>query len=308
MKILNPPVKLCTEILEFLYVFSSRKKECKIEVLKKHFDVTPNYWDRAFSFLTDNNLILSTSSESVSLSPEVFDQLEKSTENSKEIVLEQLMKVQPFIEFTYFLGKGKSEKESIKLVTSLYDLHQGEETILKIFKEWIKISGINILKNRPKSKALDELKDSLQNKLYANNFIKEFLGNNLRKISEQVITELSDAVKEIPEDNEASVNEAGRALEDFLRIDLAQDIDLTHCSGIAEIGSELNKHGEYPKKLNNLCIGLSSVRSMGKAHGSDRTLKVKWDVTDHSAIGYIIIVLSVIKSYLIFRQRNKLIF
>ena len=79
-------------------------------------------------------------------------------------------------------------------------------------------------------------------------------------------------------------------------------------SGIAEIGNELNKHDDYPKKLNNLCVGLSNIRSMGKAHGSDKTLKAKWTITENGAIGYIIIVLSVIKSYLRFKQENSLIF
>ena len=308
MKIPNPPTKLCGDILEFIYEFSSRKKECRIEVLKRHFNVSLNYWERAFSFLTNNGLVLSVAPETITLSQDMFAQLEKSTQNSKKIVLEQIMKIQPFIEFTYFLGRGKSEKDSIKLVVSLYDLQQSEETVLKIFKEWIQLLGIKISEVPLKNKTLDGIKNSLQNKLYANNFIKEFLGDDLRKVSEQAITELSDSIKEIPEDNEASINEAGRALEDFLRIDLGQDVDLTQCSGIAEIGNELNKHDDYPKKLNNLCVGLSNIRSMGKAHGSDKTLKAKWTITENGAIGYIIIVLSVIKSYLRFKQENSLIF
>lgn len=132
--------------------------------------------------------------------------------------------------------------------------------------------------------------------------------NDLRNVSEQVITELSNAIKEIPQDNEASVNEAGRALEDFLRLDLAGDVDLSHCSGIGEIANELNKYPQYPKKLNSLCLGLSSIRSIGKAHGADKILKVKWSITEHGATGYIIMVLSVIKSYQTFKRENKTIF
>jgi hypothetical protein len=218
------------------------------------------------------------------------------------------MRSQPFIEFTYFIGKGKTEKESVKLVRSLYEIKQSDSVVLKIFQEWIKLLDIDVSEKPLGNKTLDGIKDSLQNKLYANNFIKEFLGDELHSISEQVVAKLSEAIKQIPKDNESSVNEAGRALEDFLRIDLAKDIDLTGCSGIGEIGNELNKHAQYPKKLNNLCVGLANVRSMGKAHGSDRSLKVEWIITEHGAIGYIIMVLSLIKSYLVFKQENKPIF
>lgn len=308
MKIINPPISLCSSVLEFLYEFEIRKKECRKDVLEKHFRLSRRYLNSALSFLRDHNLITHPKAELIAISEEAYNALNKSLANSKKVVLEKLMTLQPFIEFTYFLGKDKSEKESIRLALSLYDIKQNELVVLKIFKEWINLLGIKISESSSKNKTLDGIKDSLQNKLYANNFIKEFLGDDLHNVSGQVVEELSDAIKEIPKDNESSINEAGRALEDFLRVDLAQDVDLTNCSGIGEIGNELNKHNQYPKKLNNLCVGLSSIRSMGKAHGSDRTLKVPWLITEHGVIGYIIMVLSVIKSYLIFQQENKLIF
>lgn len=307
MKIINPPVKLCRDILEFLYEFNSRNKECNLRVVEKYFNVSSSYLSLALLFL-NNQGIISIDNSIIALSPKAKTSLDKSLTNVRKIILEQLMSFQPFIEFTYFLGKGKSDKDSARLVKSLYGLEHEEILILKVFRAWIKLLDIKILKTPSKNKTIDGIKESLQNKLYANNFIKEFLKDDLRNISEQVIAELSDAIKEIPEDNEASVNEAGKALEDFLRIDLANDIDLTHCSGIGEIGNELNKYTHYPKKLNNLCVGLSNIRSMGKAHGSDKTLKTKWAITEQSAIGYVIIVLSILKSYLIFKKESKLIF
>lgn len=308
MKIPNPPIKLCSSIIEFLYEFDSRKKECKFEVLKKHFELTPDYFNRALSFLSDHELISNTGLEVISLSPKSFDSLKKSAGNSRKLVLEEIMKIQPFIEFTYFLGKGKSEEESVKLATSLYDLRQKNESILKIFKEWLKHLNIKISKKPPRNKTLDGIKNSLQSRLYANNFLKEFFGNDLRNIPAQVISELAEGIKNISKDNDLSVNESGRALEDFLRTH-ASDVDLTDCSGIAQIGSKLNKHDDrYPQKLNNICVGLSNIRSMGKAHGLDKKLRAKWDITDDVAIGYIIIVLALIRSYFTFKQEAKLIF
>lgn len=308
MKILNPPIKLCAEVLEFLYEFSSRKKECRLDILKKNFSVSTAYLDRALSFLVHHRIIIYATPGIVALSKDAEDDLKKSSENSMKLVLERLMETQPFIEFIYFLGKGKTETESVGLVIYLYDLHQDETTVLKIFREWIKILSISTSENPVKNKTIEGIRDSLQNKLYANNFVKDFLGNDLSNVSQQVVAELSQAIKEIPSDNESSVNEAGKALEDFLRLDLAQDVNLSHCSGIGEIGNELNKHSQYPNKLNNLCVGLTNVRSMGKAHGSDKTLKKKWSVTEQGALGYIITVLSVIKSYLTFKRENKLIY
>ena len=308
MKIPNPPVKLCSSIIEFLYEFNSRKKECKFAVLRKHFELTPNYLNRALSFLGSQKLINYTNSKNITLSPKSIDSLKKSQKNSRNLVLEEIMKIQPFIEFTYFLGKGKSEEESVKLVISLYDLQQRHESILKIFKEWLKHLDIKISKKPPRNKTLDGMKSSLQSKLYANNFLKEFFGNNLHNIPTQVTSALAEGIENVSKDNDLSVNESGKALEDFLRTH-ASDIDLTNCSGIAQIGSKLNKYDDrYPQKLNNICVGLSNIRSMGKAHGLDKRLRTKWDITDDVAIGYIIIVLSLVRSYLTFKKEGKLIF
>ena len=259
MKILNPPVKLSASIIEFLHEFSSRGKECKLEVLIKHFGVSTKYLKLSLSFLSNNSLIIYPSPDIVTLQTNVISLLDKSKANSRKLVLEQFMKLQPFIEFTFFLGKGKSENESIKLVKSLYDIDQDESVILGIFKEWIRLLNIKISTTPFKNETLDGIRDSLQNKLRANNFIKEFLGNNLHNVSEQVITELSDAIKEIPEDNETSVNEAGRALEDFLRIDLAKDVNLTKLADKTE--------GYTGADLEALCreAGLLSLRKDIKA-------------------------------------------
>ncbi|QQG43592.1 MAG: hypothetical protein HYW45_01065 [Candidatus Daviesbacteria bacterium] len=277
-------------------------------MLEKHFQLSQRYLNSALSFLEIHNLIIYPEPGVITLSDEVCDKLSVSLINSRKMLLDSLMQSQAFIEFTYFIGKGKNEKESVRLILSLYDIKQSEAVVLKIFQEWIKLLGIKISEKPLKNQTLDGIKNSLQNKLYANNFIKEFLDDDLRNVSEQVITELSNAIKEIPEDNEASINEGGRALEDFLRLDLAKDIDLSRCSGIGEIANELNKYPQYPKKLNSLCLGLSSVRSIGKAHGADKILKVKWSITEHGATGYIIMVLSVIKSYLVFKQESKTVF
>ena len=291
-----------------MYEFDTRGKICSDSAIKTHFQISTPYLGKALEFLSFNNLIKYEEHGSVSLTNEARTELSKSTTNSVKLVLDQLMEVQPFIEFTYFLGKGKTENDSIKLVSSLYNLSQQKDTLVKIFREWIKLLGITVSDSVVVNKTLEGLQNTFQNRLYANNFIKEFLKDDLHNISEQVLSELANAVRDIQTDNESSVNEAGRALEDFLRLDLATSIDLTHCNGIAQIGNELNKHIEFPQKLNNICVGLSNIRSMGKAHGVDKVLKTSWGITENSATGYIILVLSLIKSYLIYKNEGKTFF
>lgn len=306
MKILNPPLKLCVEILEFVFEFQTRKKQCTSTQLRDHFKVTQVYYQNAVQFLKSHNLLL-IKGDYVDLSDFCYGQISKSPNIVRQMLLEILMGNQPFIEFTYFLGKGKSEAESVKLVKYLYEIEQSESTLLKIFKEWIRILNIKISPVLLKNETLDGIKESLENKLLANNFIKDFLGDELHNVSEQVITKLSNSIKDITQDNDNSVNEAGRAMEDFLRLDLAKGIDLTRCSGLGEIGNELNKYS-YPKKLNNLCLGLANIRSMGKAHGVDKSLNLPWTISDHAAIGYIIMILSLIKSYLVYERTKSLVF
>lgn len=152
------------------------------------------------------------------------------------------------------------------------------------------------------------MEESSRDKLSANKFLKNEFGDFYHQISDVVLDDLSTAIQKIIKEPAESINAAGRALEDFFRLDIGKKVDLTKCSGIVQITNELNKFPDYPNKLNNISAALGNVRSMGKAHGVDKKLKERWKITEPSVIGYIILIISIIKSYLEYNKTKQLIF
>lgn len=227
---------------------------------------------------------------------------------SKNIVSETIINLQPFVEYTYFLGRGKSVLESVNLVRTIYQVEQKPEILNKIFSSWINFVGINPNIKPINNNTIKKLEESIENKLKINKFLKQEFGSHFHSISQDVISDLFTAIQNINKSPKQSINDAGTAIEDCLRIDICKKHDLSKCSGIVQITNTLNKYPEeFPTKLNNIVAALGNIRSMGKAHGVDRKIKERWAVTPETAISCIVLTVSLIKSYFEYQDNGKLI-
>ncbi|MBW2981758.1 hypothetical protein KY343_02650 [Candidatus Woesearchaeota archaeon] len=304
IKIINPPIKLTKAVMEFLNECSRRGKTCSYEDIVGYFSKTESYVKKCIDFLLNKEILIEKEGK-YSLSKEVQKQVNQN--NSLQIVKETLAKDKLFAEYVYFVSNGKSNQEAAKLVKTVYGIEQKENVITQVFNEWISLLEINVSNKRYKNPSIENL-EAIKNKVQANKFLKNELNEFFKDVSTKVLDDLSEAIVNIKSNKEDAVNDTGRALEDFLRLDLASDINLEKCAGIVQITNELNKHPEYPTKLNNIAASLGNVRSMGKAHGADAKLKQRWTITETAAFSYILMVICLIKSYLEYKNNKKSIF
>ncbi len=306
-KILNPPIKLTAEIIIYVYECTKRKKVCNEKEIRLFVNKTDSYITKSLDFLKEKEIIISKN-EGFILKKELMQKLSGQISGAEQIIKSFLIKDKKFIEYSYFISVGQNPDKSAKILKSIYNLDQNEKIIIKIFNEWITYLKIDIKQKISKNETVYALEKSIDNKLLANKFLREEFGELFSKISEDVLDDLATAITKLNKKNEEAINDAGRALEDFLRIDLANNINLKKCSGIVQISNELNKYEEFPTKLNNISSALGNIRSMGKAHGVDAKLKERWTIKTDSTMAYILLILSIIKSYLNYKEHKYTVF
>ena len=292
------------EILEFLFTFERRDKYNTEKEILEYFNKTLTYTKSAVNFLKFFELVYIESNH-IKIKKEVFKRIDGTKQKSLMMMKERLIRFKPYIEYNYFLSIGKKEDESSKLVKKIYMIKQDETKINKIFKDWSKSLNIQQdIKPIIASKEIDSLNKSLNDELLINQFLREQFGEHYNSINQDLIEDLVKSLKDYKKNPRKSINDAGRALEDFLRLDFAKSIDLTKCSGIIQIANTLNSNSISSKKQNGVLMGLGNIRSMGDAHGIDSKEGERWVIKDTSALVYILIVIKTMISLLDYRKGN----
>lgn len=306
MKILNPPIRVTSQIIVFLFECTKRKKGCSQREILDYIGKTETYVLSALEFLKVQSIVIEKN-DKYFLSEKILRGFDGNQNSANNIIKNTFVNNKLFVEYTYFLSKGLNPDQSAKTIKSIYQIGNNESTIVKIFSDWIKFLNIKINLKPNRNKVIESL-EATTNTLQANKFLKEEFRDFYNEISPDVLKDLRDAIINLKSKREESINDSGRALEDFLRMDLAPNFNLKKCSGIVQITNELNKHPEFPTKLNNIASSLGNVRSMGKAHGVDAKLKQRWDITETAAISYITMIICLMKSYLEYKNNKKTIF
>lgn len=295
-------------ILEYLFTLEKRNKTSTAQDVHEFFKKTAQYTKNAISFLTYFKII-EEKEDFVKLDKHVFKRLDGSRDKSVLVLKDRIIKFKPYIEYYHFLSVGKNAEESAKLVKMVYDIRQDTHRVIKIFEYWSKFLKIKHDKRPTEySSELSQLNKSLNDELSIQKFLRDQFGDHYKKIGSDVSDDLVEALKDYKTDPSKSVNDAGRALEDFLRIDFAKSINLTHCSGIIQLSNELNRHIISTKKHNGIIAGLGHIRSMGDAHGADKTEGERWVINEYSALFYALMVIKTIVSMIEYKNNNSLIF
>jgi len=308
IKIPEANLNYSCEIIEHIFTCEKRSKIVKIKDVHNFFNKTKHYTDSAISFLLFLE-ILTQDGQKLKIENDTYKKLNGSREKTVILFKNKITRFKPYIEYNYFLSIGKSSNESAKLVKYIYTLDKNEDKIIKIFDYWSKFLNIEHDKKPTEySNEIEQLNSSLNNQILIQKFLKEQFEEYYKDISNNVIDDLIEALTDYKKDPSKSINDAGRALEDFLRIDLVKSVDLTNCSGIIQISNELNRHTISTKKHNGLIAGLGHIRSMGDAHGADRLHGERWGINENSALFYVIIVIKTINSLFEYQKNEKLIF
>lgn len=296
------------EILEYLLTLEKRDKFSTIQDIHDFFKKTNQYTKKAISFLLFFKII-HEDANFIKINKEVYKNLDGSRERSVLILKGHIIKFKPYVEYYYFISIKKSEEDSAKLIQNIYNIKQDSSRIITIFNKWSNFLNIKHENNPTEfSNELSLLSNSINNEMLIQKFLREQFGNHYNKIGSYVIADLVEALKDYKINSRKSINDAGRAMEDFLRLDFSKSISLEHCSGIVQIANELNRYTISTKKHNGIVIGLGNIRSMGDAHGADKKEGERWIINEYSALFYTLLVIKTIVSILEYQNNHNLIF
>ena len=308
-RIPNAPIKHTCEVLEYIRTLQVRNKEVTSELILVHFGKTPAYTKEAIQFLIfldivfNNETILEIKSEFAKL-------MDGNRETTRLLLKNELIRYRPFIEFISFTNnEGKKTDEAAKLVKDIYNIKNPEKVIATIFSKWINDFAIST--SKPSNLRIDNFpfsEERVDSELAAQEFLRSHFGEKYVVINRKVLDDLQEAILDCESDPSKALNDAGRALEDFLRIDFAPEIDLSKFSGIVQIADRFNSQKVSAKKHNGAIAGLGHVRSMGDAHGIDKEENERWIVKGPSVKAYILMVLALMNSLMEYKTGKNLVF
>ena len=276
-KIKHVSIEVLSEVLEIIYHLQRYNyNSIGIKEILRHCSKSEPYIKNTLIMLEELNL-LEISVDNYLIPSEHFKAIH-SPESIKSLIESAIRKYPPFIEFLYLCSIGKSKESASKMVRDIFRIETDENIIHKTFSAWSSVLGIKINKITPLRAIVSEEQNKFNDKTQAILFIREQFGEDISKIQKNIFEDLVEALMDFKKDPNKTVNDAGRALEDFLRYSSKGKVDLSKCSGIIQISNELNRKGApiSSKKHNGVLIGLGNIRSMGDAHGIDMFEEQRW--------------------------------
>lgn len=147
MKLIDPSYKLCEEILDTLIHFTKKSESVEETTIYKAINKTLPYVKKAIDYLIQINVII-RNNHKLSLSEEFRGNLVPIS-----IIKKGVTNFEPFREYLKIIQSGKTEKTSIKLVKTTYNIENDFKKILEIFNKKLQfldtdIPVIPIIKNK----------------------------------------------------------------------------------------------------------------------------------------------------------------
>lgn len=236
------------------------------------------------------------------------------------IFREHLQKFEPFILFITLLSKGNSVDDSSRKIKVIYSLSTSEKDIMHAFLNWGTYSelmayddrtGIVGLKIPTEELSIEYLKTlvaSLESDIKTRIYLAEKLTDKtFGFLKPEEIEFFVKALQEHEKDPRHAIDDAGRALEDYLRrIATEKAYDVSDKSGISEIAQIIG--GQNPKLIHakhlHICNCLGAIR-VASAHSKDRCTMELWKISPDLAIEVILLMISTVRSIHAYVYENQ---
>ena len=231
-----------------------------------------------------------------------------------------LQSFHPFILFVTLILKGDAPTDAARKISVIFDIKTNEQDILRSFCAWGKYAGlikeqmkgsfvINLDINIDKlsQQYIYALLEALQNELKTRVYITDKLTSEVFAfLSQEEVDLLAKALSEHAKNPQHTIEDTGKAFEDFLRsIAAKESIDVSNKSGIVEIVNEIqhkNPRALSPKQA-SISQGLGMVRTMA-AHSKDKKTGTPWKINSDAALEYCLITMSTMRSIFTKVERN----
>jgi len=218
-----------------------------------------------------------------------------------------LQRFDPFILFASLLGRGNLLDQAARKVGVIYSVEAGPESIRFTLSNWGEYAqiieakkGKIVLKIETpilSAEYIRELLEAMEHDIKARMYIATKLGDNVFGYMRQ--DEIDFLVKSIRTHQKSprnSIDDAGRAFEDFLRrVLLDKEKDASDCKGITELAERMKGEKLVDQKQLEICRAIGSIR-VAAAHSLDRLSNEAWTINPDAAIETILLTITMIRS------------
>ena len=316
-KIQNVAAESIVEVVEGIYY--SGKKGFTIEEAEAYINKKSSYTRRALNMGEQLGLIKKEKEKYYFLGENV--ELIRAKKSDRYIIFRKyLQRYDPFILFLALIVKGNAIEEAIRKIKVIYKISVNEKEIRFAFLNWgqhSKIFDYDKDKNEISLKIemdelpvlyLKELIESLNAEVKTKIYIAEKLTELVYGFLEsEEIDYLTKALINHEKDPRNSIDDAGRAFEDFLRrIGAENGHNVSKISGISQLAQVLggSNAGLIHTKHLHICMGLGALR-VAAAHSKDKTTMESWKINPDLALETILLIISVTRSIYYYVYENK---
>lgn len=242
-----------------------------------------------------------------------------SNENKINVMRKYIQQYEPFILFVQFCMNDNTASEAARKVFTLYNFDgKSSEVLRDLFIAWGKATGTFTIKSdkvtlgnnigteyeKLESPYLT-LDDDMAIRLYINNRLGAEVSLNIDPTD---IDELTNAIKKCSTDPRNAIACAGMAFENYLRrIAVPLGVNVVSKNGITQVIQTIYSEGKIHSKHNSIGGGIGAIRNMS-GHGVDPRELEPWDLMPQSALAFIELVLSTVRSIQLYIDKSILAF
>jgi hypothetical protein len=308
------------EIVEGIY-YTTERGGMTVDMAKKYIKTSEPYAQRALSMACILDFV--EKKDNKYFANNNASELVKARKSEKYIIFRKyLQRFEPFIVFLALVIRGNSTTNSARKLKIIYGIGLNEKDIRFALLNWGQYSQIfnydsssdqivvNIDLEDLEMLYLRELLESLNSEVKTKIYLAEKLTEAVYGyLHSDEIEHLTKALMNHERDPRNSIDDASRALEDFLRrisFDNSQNVSSFH--GITNIAERIGSKniGLIHEKQKKILIGIAAIRNLS-SHSKDGILLESWKISPEFAIETILISISMIRSVYLYVENGELI-
>jgi hypothetical protein len=213
----------------------------------------------------------------------------------------------PFVLFVAQVARGDSPEVAGRKVSAVYGLGTDAGTTRKVLTEWGIYAGvleegadglmtIKVNVQTLDAKTVEQLGEAVKSELNTRVYVANRLGDEASMAIVKSVDFLVAAILKHQSDPRSSIEDSGRAFEDFLRsMCESKGIGTNSLNGIGMLADALNSGNYITDKHHAICLGINAIR-IAAAHGRDKKIKGTWNISAETAMETALLCLSMIKS------------
>lgn len=296
-------------------VFFKNDPGLDVNEISQYLGISKEYAKRAIVAATELGMVVESNLK-YNISKDASD-IGKSTKDQWPIIFGKfLQRYKPFTLFVTFLGKNDSSTIASRKIKTIFEIKTSENIIENSLVSWgqyanileEKDSKINLKINiqNLSNDYVTKLKDALTNDVKARVFIVNKLGNDVfNYLKDDEMDLLVKSIVNHEKEPRHSIDDAGRAYEDFLRrIGTDKSFDMSKFKGIGELIDNMKGNNLVEVKHLEISKAINQMR-LTAAHNKDRKTMQNWTLKDDTSITCILLTLIAIRSVYQFVFNNQ---